>query len=301
MRIALPLALVALAAPAAAAPCEVELVRVPESARPIIEEWVAAEPSCATRLEVRVIETEGGLYVVATDAAGRIRERLVSDATTAAVLIASWAADAGAPAPAPPPARPPAAPTGTEPITIQEPTISSTLVVPTRTSGRRAQTLALGVIMNRHAGTGVRVEMDLYRLWRADKATFQWRVAGVMLGVTATGFWVDAEHVVGTDSRVFALATLHARRERTEMRLSAGIGASMSRVVVNDPMDATRRVELQALAPCAEATYTSTLWIAGWGLRGGALLSIHPSLGQADMTWKRGAEWRGTVAVVRGW
>jgi hypothetical protein len=101
----------ALAAPAAAEPCSVQMVRVPDDVRVQIERWVSAEPSCRVQLAVRVLPTEGGLYVIATDGAGLVRERLVPDATTAAVLIASWVADDGAarrPAPAPSPTPTPA-------------------------------------------------------------------------------------------------------------------------------------------------------------------------------------------------
>jgi hypothetical protein len=297
MRIGLALALVALAAPATAAPCEVELVRVPDAARPVIEEWVAAETSCTTRLEVRVIETDGGLYVVATDPAGRMRERLVPDAITAAVLIASWVADASVPsAPAPAPVPPP--------IAISEPTAVSTLVTPRPTVAPRPHTLALGVIMKEDTGAGIRVEMDLRRLVRWDS----WRLgrnAGVMLGVAATGFWVDGVaaglDVEGTEASALALATAHARRSRSEIRITAGLGACVSRVLASDRMDIILPTRFDAVAPCGEATATHTLWVAGFGLRLGALLSLHPDLERQGLVWERGAEWRGSVAVVRGW
>jgi hypothetical protein len=107
---------VAAAAPALADPCTVDMVRVPDDVRPVIEKWVAAEPSCRIHLAVRVLATDGGYYVLATDPAGGVRERLVPDATTAAVLIASWVADDGgttatatpSPTPTPTPAPTPA-------------------------------------------------------------------------------------------------------------------------------------------------------------------------------------------------
>jgi len=80
-------------APAAAAPCVVEVVRAPEGVREVVDHWVAAEPQCAATLEVRIVETEGGLYVIARDARGHVHDRVVPDAQTAGVLIASWAAD----------------------------------------------------------------------------------------------------------------------------------------------------------------------------------------------------------------
>jgi len=87
------LMVVAAAAPAAAAPCAVEVVRAPDGVREVIDHYVAAEPQCAASLEVRIVETDEGLYVVAQDREGRVRDRVVPDARAAGVVIASWAAD----------------------------------------------------------------------------------------------------------------------------------------------------------------------------------------------------------------
>jgi hypothetical protein len=85
--------LVASLRPAVAQPlCDVTIVRAPDNVRVEIERWVATEPACASALEVRVVETVDGLYVFARDDRGFTRERLVPDGTSAAVLIASWAA-----------------------------------------------------------------------------------------------------------------------------------------------------------------------------------------------------------------
>src|SRR5688572_6204068 len=73
--------------------CQVDLEHVPADVSEAITSWVSAEPRCAVALSVRVVPTDGGLYVVATDANGGVRERVVPDAETAAVLVASWAAD----------------------------------------------------------------------------------------------------------------------------------------------------------------------------------------------------------------
>jgi hypothetical protein len=83
-------------------PCEVTIVRAPDDVRREIENWVAREPACRIALDVRVIPTEGGLYLMARDSTGRLRERLVPDAQAAGVLVASWVAD-DALEPTPPP------------------------------------------------------------------------------------------------------------------------------------------------------------------------------------------------------
>jgi hypothetical protein len=92
-------ALVVLAAPAAAQPitspasCAVTISRAPDDVREVVEAWVKAEPRCASSLDIRIIPTEGGLYLLAQDEHGGVRERIVPDAQSAGVLIASWVAD----------------------------------------------------------------------------------------------------------------------------------------------------------------------------------------------------------------
>lgn len=85
--------LLAAASPARAEPCAVTLVISPPSVRDVVAKWVQAEPRCSVALEVRIVPTDGGFYVHARDARARVRERIVPDAQTAAVLITSWAAD----------------------------------------------------------------------------------------------------------------------------------------------------------------------------------------------------------------
>lgn len=89
-------------ASASAAPCAVDVVRAPEGVREVVDHWVAAEPQCTATLEVRIVATKQGLYVIARDRGGHVHDRVVPDAQTAGVLIASWAADdsiPGVPAP----------------------------------------------------------------------------------------------------------------------------------------------------------------------------------------------------------
>ena len=93
------------AQPAAPAPpaaaCSVTIVRAPDAVRETIQQWLAKE-HCTLALQVRIIPTEGGLYLLANDEHGRVRERIVPDAASAGVLIASWAADDGLGGAAPP-------------------------------------------------------------------------------------------------------------------------------------------------------------------------------------------------------
>ncbi|HTL38244.1 MAG TPA: hypothetical protein VL326_34175 [Kofleriaceae bacterium] len=75
------------------ATCAVRVVRAPDDVRQVVEAWVKAEPKCSLAVEVRIIPTDGGLYLFALDERGRIRERMVPDAQSAGVLVASWVAD----------------------------------------------------------------------------------------------------------------------------------------------------------------------------------------------------------------
>jgi len=73
--------------------CRVTIARAPDDVREVVEGWVRAEPRCRGELEVRIVPTDGGLYLLALDGSGRSRERVVPDAQSAGALIASWAAD----------------------------------------------------------------------------------------------------------------------------------------------------------------------------------------------------------------
>jgi hypothetical protein len=99
-------ALPALADPA---PCAVTIVRAPDDVRATVESWLANE-HCEVPLTVRIIPSDGQLYIYAQDDRGGVHERTVPDAQSAGVLIASWTADDGIVIPAPEAVPAPAAP-----------------------------------------------------------------------------------------------------------------------------------------------------------------------------------------------
>lgn len=93
--------------PAQPAACGIRLVHPPVDVGPLIDSRVAALGACAHQLDVWIVRTPDGLYLVAQDSLGRIRERLVPDAEVAAALIASWVENVNAilpPGPHAPPA-----------------------------------------------------------------------------------------------------------------------------------------------------------------------------------------------------
>ena len=121
---ALFLAPAVLSAPTFAQPapttCSVTIMRAPEQVRATVEQWLAKE-TCTLALQVRIVPTEGGLYLLATDEHGRVRERIVPDAASAGVLIASWAADDGLGGAAPPAQPQPVQPIAPPPVVYAQP------------------------------------------------------------------------------------------------------------------------------------------------------------------------------------
>jgi hypothetical protein len=105
MRSIIAFALTIAATPALAQPatrpgqCTVVIARAPDDARAAVEKWLSAEPRCSVALEIWIVPTERGLYLLARDQRGRVRERIVPDAQAAGVLVTSWAADDTIPAP----------------------------------------------------------------------------------------------------------------------------------------------------------------------------------------------------------
>jgi hypothetical protein len=143
-------------------PCVVHVLDAPADVRAEIERWVAAEPSCDRELEVHVVAGKDGNAVTALDEHGHAFARVVPDATSVAVLVVSWMADA-----------PPAPPAPLSSVVI--PSVSlpealdgdeETISLVARSSTASAQRLAVGLIAT-DDGAGIRGQLDLYarRRW----------------------------------------------------------------------------------------------------------------------------------------
>ncbi len=146
MKHAILLALVAASAPAAAQPaCRVFVATAPSDVRWVVEEWVRREQRCTASIDVRIVEQDGQLHILATDEHGLARERTVPDAESAGALIASWAVD-------PQDVVPAGAPPGETPAVI----------VP-RPAGPPPHWLSLGgmIVMSGNAGEGGRLAIDM--------------------------------------------------------------------------------------------------------------------------------------------
>ena len=171
--------LVAMTAPAAAQPepqprtCEVRFVRAPDDVRHVIESWLAAEPRCTSTIDLRVIPTDAGYYLIAQRPDGRLHERYVPDAQSAGVLVASWVADdwvaprtePGFAAPGGAVSSAPASSPSTPPLYLapsETPAITSVAAPRARHAGE-PRWLSLGAMFDTDdsADGGLRAELDL--------------------------------------------------------------------------------------------------------------------------------------------
>lgn len=265
MRRALVIALGLAAAPAVAQPvtrpdaCGATIAYAPDDVRAVIEDWLRGEPSCSSTLEVRVVPTDGGLYLFARDEHGRVRERVVPDAQSAAVLVASWMADDTRPAPPPPldlprhesPARGEAPP----PRSTTE-LVDGGPSEPRRTSA--GHWLALGPMLVAR-GNGLRAELDLHS-WGA------WTLGVSASAVDSDGIamYIDRYNQPMTTSMdivdTSGLASLTWRLDvgGWQLRPSAAIGFTYTRTSIamvddTDPWNPySYSIDDDGLAPTAE-------------------------------------------------
>lgn len=161
------------------ASCAVRVIRAPDDVRQTVETWVAAEPRCSVALDVRIIPTDGGLYLFAIDEHGRIRERIVPDAQSAGVLVASWVADDTmyVPPPTPQTSPPAAPPDNRDPFSVRGGGPNSDLATPGMTlssepadgpppaprSKNMSRWVGLGFLIDKSGNSGgLRVDGDIW-------------------------------------------------------------------------------------------------------------------------------------------
>ncbi len=264
--------------------CEVTITRAPDDVRRVIESWVSAEPRCTATLEVRVVATDGGLYLLVRDATGRIRERVVPDAQSAGVLVASWVADDSSATLEAPPASvdvvPPRQEHGLAVLPPGETAAISPEVRPvlatvgTRASIRHGRWLTLGAMtqVGGSGGGGVRGELDL---WSRGK----WSLgAGLAVsGADLVLYGTRSEGYLGTrDVRVVATVARTTEWKRWQLRLAAGAGVvrtSGEGFVDDDSIAAT------GVFPAAEASALVTRTLGqGWGVAAGPVVTWYGQL-----------------------
>jgi hypothetical protein len=250
-----------LASPAAAQPvtspaaCEVTIARAPDDVRAVVESWVRSEAACSISLELRIVPTDGGLYLLAEDEQGRVRERIVPDAQTAGVLVASWIADdrgpvatpAAEPGPpavaaAPRPASVPAAPLA-ESETLSPPGLAPIMIA--RTAARptpQGRWLSVGglVPMRSDGGLGVRGELDVYRRGRWIIGAAASIADNEMMLQSSSGYG----NLVATDIKAIGFVARVSSFGRWHVRPAVGAGVIYSEGLAQDasmfyPLDGT--------------------------------------------------------------
>lgn len=308
------IAIVTLTRAAHANPCSVTIARAPDAVREVVTQWVEAEHDCGPPLDVRIVETPGGLYVLARDEAGHVHERVVPDAQSAGVLIASWAAapmsDASEPT-AVTGAPEPTAVTGDvsidlswmpPPVPLSAPGSSPVVgdTVPATSSHPHAtKWLSLGgaIGIGGAGAQGVRGEIDL-------KAVGAWRVgvAGTLMHVDVDpdfGRYTGYLDLVDMKAAVYAAHTVDVGR--WQLRASAGVGVLVTHGdgVLYDRADANDKAvfwpQISTVSPTGEAALSFSHGIGrnlpGWGVELGPVVSVvHEQLqmkmGEANVTYE---------------
>lgn len=225
MRLTIAAALVLASAHTAAAQepaCSVTFVRAPDDVRHVIENWLAAEPRCVSSIELRVLPTDQGYYLLAQRSDGHIHERIVPDATAAAVIVASWVADDWTVAPAR------SLPTTPEPaiernVETPAPSVIRHVAVESRDAGV-GRWLALGPMLaaSDGGGYGARIELDVLGSgpWTAGVAV----VASTSLIEARNAYGMNYMHV--TDLELLATVSRVFTSGRWSLRPSLGLGAA---------------------------------------------------------------------------
>jgi hypothetical protein len=267
------LLVLAMAAPAAAQPvtepssCEVTISRAPDEVREAIEAWVKAEPRCSTTLDVRVVVTEGGFYMFARDSAGRIRERVVPDAQSAGVLVASWVADdliAATIPPTPEPMPPSATPVVTAAPSPEAAAVVATAHVPR--TGSRWLTLGATMLVDGRR-PGLRGELDVLRRGK-------WTLGAILAG-SYSELAFGPEYAGRLETVDVALLAALARTSsigKWSMRLAIAAGLTRSRLtgdLAGEPMDVT----VVGLTAEASILFSREL-LGGWAFAAGPIVTV---------------------------
>ena len=204
--------------------CSVTFVRAPDDVRHVIERWLANEPRCVSSIELRVLPTDDGYYLLAQRPDGHIHERIVPDATAAAVIVASWVADDWTVSPARPlPTTPP--PTIEQIVTTPAPSVVTHVVAePSDSRIGRWVTLGPMISMSAGGGYGARAEVDVLR-------SGPW-IAGV--GLVASTSVIETQSINGAnwisvaDFELLGTVTRVFTSGRWSLRPTFGLGAAFT-------------------------------------------------------------------------
>lgn len=300
-----------LSAPAGAQPvmqphaCQVTIARAPDDVREVVETWVRSEAQCSTALEIRIVPTEGGLYLLARDEHGGVRERIVPDAQTAGVLVASWIADDNAPAPAPAPPPRPVAPPAPAAESISPPGLAPIAIAAATTTAPAASNkwaaVAALASMADGGGGGIRGEIDLWSRgrWFVGAAASLTESQQTMLSVYGSGY------ITANDLKAMAYVARPLSRGRWQLRPAVGLGIIKTRGLVFDGYGSY--YDVAGTFPTAEASLVLSRELGTqWAVYTGPLVTLleqqydvstssYPmtiSRGDADVVWLAGLRHR---------
>jgi len=252
--------------------CKVVVALAPPAVRAEIEAWVRAEPRCECELEVRVVPTRDGYYLSARDNRGRVRERVVPDAQSAAVLVVSWMADDSLGPNFPTPVEREPAPVADHADALLE--HAPPAVEPSVRRGfrieraERAQRwLSLGAIGSAADRVGVRGQVDVF-------AAGAWSVA-------VAGGYRAGDRGPGVSQARLLLGTQRALGHRWSLRAQLGVGADVVDDGERDVMSKrdTDAPQTSTISGKLEAGVLANLRLdRSWGLVGGPLLESSTDL-----------------------
>lgn len=250
---------------AEASPCEVSIPTAPDDVRSEIERWVRAEPRCGQPLEVRVVATDGGYYLFARDRTGGVRDRVVPDAQSAGVLVASWIADDAAP---------PKVETRIERV-VRE---------PRRERMHRWVAIAGLQRMEDGGGRGLRADVDVAVRgpWIIGVAVAGSDSNTMPVFQSSGGVPPDSALLATRDVRAVATVARTTRTEALDLRLAAGAGivhTSADGFVISNAVSGA--FEMQTVSPIAELSAQAWLRLGGrWAIGAGPLVSwfVRPGL-----------------------
>jgi hypothetical protein len=297
MRNLVAIAALAVATPAAAQPvtspgaCAVTISRAPEDVRIVVEGWVKAEPRCASSIDVRIIPTDGGLYILAQDDRGSTRERIVPDAQSAGVLIASWVADDTFPPdktvvfvpdfapPATATERPAAMPVASPAAFVDAPPAA-------RRPAKLRKWVSFGPAFNigrqlgtgRESGGGLRAEVDV-KSWTTWSLGLALSRTGWTRDNFTTGYPENYEFLSARDTKAVAYLARTATAGRFQLRASAGAGAVWTHLFGmysnNDGAWNMFSSDESKLFATAEGSLLASVRLGNWGLHIGPVLTIY--------------------------
>ncbi len=223
--------------------CGVTFVRAPDEVRYAIERYLRDEPRCTSSLELRVVPTDGGYYLLAQRPDGRIHERLVPDLQSAGVLVASWVADDWTtPAVAVTPSPPTSAPLTVivDPLRVGAPGAVGVTASATPRDSKWHKWLSLGLIVQHdNEGGGFRFETDIL-------SSGPWKLGGVLSYtehhddlMTAGGGWTFGT-LSAQDLEVMAQLSRTVTWGRWELRGALGVGVINTEATFWGEMQPTR-------------------------------------------------------------